>query len=127
MQGVENLFVRQDRMAALNPTFCDITWGAGGTTADLTLQIATKMQNTVSDRQQMFEWRAILLQNAIPTKIYLPCQALQTLDLTFVQICVETMMHLTCTNMPKEELKKALDQVMIPSFILPAAACGSQD
>ncbi len=28
-----------------------------------------------------------------------------------LQICVETMMHLTCTNMPKEELKKALDQV----------------
>jgi len=70
-EGVENLFIRQDRMAGLNPTFCDITWGAGGTTADLTMQIATKMQNT---------------------------------------ICVETMMHLTCTNMPQEELKKALDQ-----------------
>ena len=25
--------------------FCDITWGAGGSTADLTLDIATKMQN----------------------------------------------------------------------------------
>ena len=48
MQGVENLFDRQDRMAALSPTFCDITWGAGGSTADLTMKIATKMQNTVS-------------------------------------------------------------------------------
>ena len=47
-QGVENLFDRQDRMASLNPTFCDITWGAGGTTADLTLEIANKMQNTVT-------------------------------------------------------------------------------
>ena len=27
--------------------FCDITWGAGGSTADLTLDIASKMQNTV--------------------------------------------------------------------------------
>jgi len=25
--------------------FCDITWGAGGSTADLTLDIASKMQN----------------------------------------------------------------------------------
>jgi methylenetetrahydrofolate reductase (NADPH) len=27
--------------------FCDITWGAGGSTADLTLDIASKMQNSV--------------------------------------------------------------------------------
>jgi hypothetical protein len=27
--------------------FCDITWGAGGSTADLTLDIAAKMQNMV--------------------------------------------------------------------------------
>ena len=46
-QGVENLFDRQDRMASYGPTFCDITWGAGGSTADLTLDIAAKMQNMV--------------------------------------------------------------------------------
>jgi len=46
-QGVANLFDRQDRMAAYGPTFCDITWGAGGSTADLTLDIAAKMQNLV--------------------------------------------------------------------------------
>ena len=34
-------------MASFGPTFCDITWGAGGTTADLTLDIAAKMQNMV--------------------------------------------------------------------------------
>jgi len=37
--GVENLFERIDRMACLNPLWVDITWGAGGTTADLTLEI----------------------------------------------------------------------------------------
>ena len=47
IQGVENLFDRMDRMATHDPTFCDITWGAGGTTADLTLEIAGKMQNMV--------------------------------------------------------------------------------
>ncbi|CAL8464700.1 g4235 [Coccomyxa elongata] len=71
-EGVENLFDRQDRMASYGPTFCDITWGAGGTTADLTLDIAAKMQNMV---------------------------------------CVETMMHLTCTNMPESQLENALDKV----------------
>lgn len=57
-------------MATLNPTFCDITWGAGGSTAELTLEIANKMQNDVG-------------------------------------FC--TMMHLTCTNMPKEKLHEALE------------------
>ncbi|CAI0541021.1 unnamed protein product [Linum tenue] len=70
--GVENLFERMDRMVAYNPTFCDITWGAGGSTADVTLNIANRMQNS---------------------------------------ICVETMMHLTCTNMPVEKIDHALGTI----------------
>lgn len=46
-EGVENLFERMDRMVKHNPTFCDITWGAGGSTADVTLEIANRMQNMV--------------------------------------------------------------------------------
>ena len=49
-KGVENLFERMKKMAAFEPTFCDITWGAGGSTADLTTDIAIKMQNTVKVR-----------------------------------------------------------------------------
>ncbi|KAJ6734054.1 METHYLENETETRAHYDROFOLATE REDUCTASE 1 [Salix purpurea] len=45
--GVDNLFERMDRMVFHNPSFCDITWGAGGSTADLTLDIANKMQNII--------------------------------------------------------------------------------
>lgn len=30
---------------------------------------------------------------------------------TVTQICVETMMHLTCTNMPQEKLEEALTKV----------------
>jgi methylenetetrahydrofolate reductase (NADPH) len=37
--GVENLFERIDRMSLLNPLWIDVTWGAGGTTTDLTLEI----------------------------------------------------------------------------------------
>ncbi|KAL3619855.1 hypothetical protein CASFOL_034767 [Castilleja foliolosa] len=70
--GVENLFDRMERMVVHNPTFCDITWGAGGSTADLTLEIANRMQNMV---------------------------------------CVETMMHLTCTNMPVEKIDHALTTI----------------
>lgn len=69
-EGVQNLFDRMDRMVGYGPTFCDITWGAGGSTADLTLDIADRMQNEIN---------------------------------------IECMMHLTCTNMPIAELKKALD------------------
>ena len=48
LQGVENLFDRMENMVAYGPNFCDITWGAGGSTADLTLEIAKRMQNQVS-------------------------------------------------------------------------------
>ena len=71
-EGVLNLWERMDRMVSYQPMFCDITWGAGGTTSELTLDIAHKMQN---------------------------------------MICVETMMHLTCTNMPVEKIDVALSTV----------------
>ncbi|GAA0161381.1 reductase [Lithospermum erythrorhizon] len=71
-EGVENLFERMERMVAHNPSFCDITWGAGGSTADVTLEIANRMQNMV---------------------------------------CVETMMHLTCTNMPLHKIDHALETI----------------
>ena len=58
-------FERMERMVVHNPAFYDITWGAGGSTADLTIDIANRMQN---------------------------------------MICVESMMHLTCTNMPVEKI-----------------------
>ena len=32
-QGVMNLWERMDRMVSYQPMFCDITWGAGGTTS----------------------------------------------------------------------------------------------
>lgn len=71
-EGVENLFEKQERMVAFGPIFCDITWGAGGTTADVTLDIAANMQN---------------------------------------HACIDTMMHLTCTNMPVDKLDEALKEV----------------
>lgn len=46
--GVDNLFERMDRMVSYGPTFCDITWGAGGSTAELTLDIADRMQNEIN-------------------------------------------------------------------------------
>ena len=45
--GVTNLHERQKYMSSLNPLFCDITWGAGGSTAELTLDIAENMQKNV--------------------------------------------------------------------------------
>eukprot|EP00299_Pterocystis_sp_00344_P018523 c9245_g1_i2.p2 GENE.c9245_g1_i2~~c9245_g1_i2.p2 ORF type:complete len:580 (+),score=130.56 c9245_g1_i2:62-1741(+) len=67
--GVHNLFDRVERLKDLNPLFTDITWGAGGSTADLSLEIAAVLQN---------------------------------------YFCVETQMHLTCTNMEKQMFIEAL-------------------
>ena len=35
-----------------------------------------------------------------------------------MQVCVETMMHLTCTNINKEQLADALNQVAFASQML---------
>lgn len=43
--GVHNLFTRIRRMAELGPAFIDVTWGAGGSTKDTTIDIASKAQN----------------------------------------------------------------------------------
>lgn len=67
--GLQNLYSRLNRMAALNPAFIDITWGAGGSTADLTLEMSQTIQKYFG---------------------------------------VNVLMHLTCTNMPKAEIKKVL-------------------
>ncbi len=56
-------------MYALGPEFVDVTWGAGGATADLTLEL---------------------------------CQTAQAV------YGLETCMHLTCTNMEKSSIDRAL-------------------
>jgi len=45
--GVKNLSSRMDRMLVnLKPLFSDITWGAGGSTADLSLRLALLLKQT---------------------------------------------------------------------------------
>ncbi|KNE68570.1 hypothetical protein AMAG_12740 [Allomyces macrogynus ATCC 38327] len=70
-QGVLNLYDRLERMYALAPEFIDVTWGAGGTTADLTMDICHVAQAVYG---------------------------------------LETCMHLTCTNMPRDKIDAALKQ-----------------
>ena len=68
-QGVKNLEARFERMkAARMPLFCDMTWGAGGSTSDLTMELTLKMK----------------------------------------QLGLEPNMHLTCTNVAKADVVKAL-------------------
>mmetsp|Transcript_18619 Transcript_18619/g.45775 ORF Transcript_18619/g.45775 Transcript_18619/m.45775 type:complete len:601 (+) Transcript_18619:143-1945(+) len=67
--GVANLYERVERMGKLEPMFVDITWGAGGSTTDLTLELSSNFQQ---------------------------------------QFCLETQMHLTCTNISKESIAEAL-------------------
>ncbi|KAI8365941.1 methylenetetrahydrofolate reductase-domain-containing protein [Radiomyces spectabilis] len=78
-QGVQNLYDRIERMQRYGPEFIDVTWGAGGTTSELTTEIVATTQAVYG---------------------------------------VETMMHLTCTNMPAEQVDIALET---------AKACGCQN
>jgi methylenetetrahydrofolate reductase (NADPH) len=68
--GVANLYARIEHMAQLEPAFIDVTWGAGGTTSELTMEISANAQAYAG---------------------------------------VDVMMHLTCTNMPQEKLRIALE------------------
>ncbi|CAG8960999.1 hypothetical protein HYFRA_00002539 [Hymenoscyphus fraxineus] len=43
-QGVQNLYDRMDRMHGLGPSFIDITWGAGGRLAELTVEMVSVAQ-----------------------------------------------------------------------------------
>ncbi|OZJ02433.1 hypothetical protein BZG36_04465 [Bifiguratus adelaidae] len=78
-QGVQNLYDRMERMYRLGPEYIDVTWGAGGTTSDITSEIVSTAQSVYG---------------------------------------LETMMHLTCTNMPREKVDEALKN---------AKACGCQN
>lgn len=43
--GVQNLYLRMDRMISMQPLFIDLTWGAGGCTKDLSIGICEYAQN----------------------------------------------------------------------------------
>lgn len=42
--GIKNLYKRLEGMKKYNPLYVDVTWGAGGTTSDLTTEICIKAQ-----------------------------------------------------------------------------------
>ncbi|KAI9217419.1 methylenetetrahydrofolate reductase-domain-containing protein [Blastocladiella britannica] len=45
--GVQNLYDRLDRMYSFGPSFIDVTWGAGGTTSNTTLDICNVAQSVI--------------------------------------------------------------------------------
>jgi glycine hydroxymethyltransferase len=51
--GVKNLKKRMERMKTLNPLFMDFTWGAGGSTSDLTLQLVDHCKNVTGVTSNM--------------------------------------------------------------------------
>ena len=67
--GLDNLYSRIDRMATLRPAYIDVTWGAGGSTAEKTFEMSKTIQKYFG---------------------------------------LDVMMHLTCTNMPKDSIRQVL-------------------
>eukprot|EP01134_Creolimax_fragrantissima_P007785 CFRG7785T1 len=43
-EGAQNLYARVERMACVEPLFVDMTWGAGGTTSEMTMELCTNIQ-----------------------------------------------------------------------------------
>jgi len=68
-QGYENLILRISRLCVLNPFAISVTWGAGGSTKERSLELVS---------------------------------------LTQTEYAVDTVMHLTCTNMEKGMVNEAL-------------------
>ncbi|KAJ2786628.1 methylenetetrahydrofolate reductase 1 [Coemansia interrupta] len=69
-QGLMNLYDRIERMSRLGPLFVAVTWGAGGATAQRTLELCGVCQSVFG---------------------------------------IETVMHLTCTNMDQAMVDEALE------------------
>lgn len=42
--GIQSLYNLAEKMKVFNPMFADVTWGAGGTTSDLTLELCTNLK-----------------------------------------------------------------------------------
>lgn len=51
--GVKNLLARAERMAKQDPLFMDMTWGAGGSSSELTLDLCTKIQQSTGIEMNM--------------------------------------------------------------------------
>jgi methylenetetrahydrofolate reductase (NADPH) len=100
-EGVANLLSRFGRMAAQGPLYGDVTWGAGGSTSDLTLSICETMKRETNMEPNMhLTWYVIVAAGAgfanhwrsLPTACY----------------CADFRV-LCSTNMPAEKITIALD------------------
>jgi hypothetical protein len=86
-QGFENLIGRISRLSALNPLAISITWGAGGSTKERSLDLASFTQT---------------------------------------EYAIDTLMHLTCTNMEEGMVADVLKvRTNCLSQEQPTKACGS--
>ncbi len=64
-KGVENLKTSLSKMVKWNPQWMDVTWGAGGTTSELTPQICNYIQNTIKGNCMMH----LTCTNMLPEKV----------------------------------------------------------
>lgn len=83
-EGLANLFARADRMiTGLAPAWVNVTWGAGGSTRDSSLELAGRIQKGILD----------------------PEQDLHSAGSGGCDVCL----HLTCTNVTRESIAQVLD------------------
>jgi methylenetetrahydrofolate reductase (NADPH) len=64
-EGVSNLYERLQRMLLVEPVWIDVTWGAGGSGSDLTIEICETAQNFCGLERMMHLTCANLPRTAI--------------------------------------------------------------
>ncbi|WFD36158.1 methylenetetrahydrofolate reductase [NAD(P)H] [Malassezia cuniculi] len=84
-EGLANLFPRVQRMvSALSPAWINVTWGAGGSTRESSLELASRIQKGIFDAQD--DWRGNGSGGC--------------------DVCL----HLTCTNVTHESIAAVLEE-----------------
>ena len=92
-EGFVNLFARILRMiGGLAPAWADVTWGAGGSTAEGSMELACRVQNGLLDPTA--DWRQCGSPEA-------PVNTTNGTD-----VCL----HLTCTNVERDSVAKSLEE-----------------
>ncbi|PWN46628.1 methylenetetrahydrofolate reduct, partial [Violaceomyces palustris] len=115
-QGLANLYARIARMSTeVRPSWIHVTWGAGGTTGDWSLELAARVQSgnlnpavplstgPGQDSPESVAAKVLGLENV---------KELKRFEHAFEQP-LDTCLHLTCTNVRRQSLDETLDRAKL--------------
>jgi hypothetical protein len=107
--GVTNLYARMERMAARKPLYIDVTWGAGGSTSDLTMELCTQATKRYGLTVNMhLTW----CEGAVSASAAGGASTVAVVGLWLFRALVTLIVNavtIHSTNMPEEKITMALE------------------